>query len=258
MTQKWLFAFRYRSDSEVARKVTFPLEKTSHSGVAPANQTKERLVHELFRGAFRNKSSMWIVLVFLRNHTPEFTKKWAKFMNFSFWSFLWFGLPGRLLIHFSENSRRLWLSEIRCWKSFPANLNAAGKFFTDLFSGSTKCFPCQSFGIFRQGKWLLENRASLQERCSSETATAFLSSSEFWVTLITLTPQIWGVKFAPKIGGWIVRKHLFYSTFEHPHPWNLGVKDATPQIWGAWVVRALLPEGEKSLLSQYSQRTQPY
>ena len=27
-------------------------------GVAPANQTKERSVHELFAGAFRNKSSM--------------------------------------------------------------------------------------------------------------------------------------------------------------------------------------------------------
>ena len=28
------------------------------SGVAPANRTKERSVHELFAGAFRNKSSM--------------------------------------------------------------------------------------------------------------------------------------------------------------------------------------------------------
>ena len=25
------------------------------------------------------------------------SQKWAKFMNFSFWPFLWFGLPGRLL-----------------------------------------------------------------------------------------------------------------------------------------------------------------
>ena len=31
----------------------------------------------------------------------------------------------------SENSRRLWLSEIPCWKSFPATFDAAGKFFTD-------------------------------------------------------------------------------------------------------------------------------
>ena len=39
------------------------------SGVAPANQTKERSVHEFFAGAFRNKNSMWIVLVFLRKNT---------------------------------------------------------------------------------------------------------------------------------------------------------------------------------------------
>ena len=26
------------------------------------------------------------------------SQKWAKFMNFSFWPFLWFGLPGRLLM----------------------------------------------------------------------------------------------------------------------------------------------------------------
>ena len=32
--------------------------QTEISGVAPANQTKERSVHELFPGAFRNKSSM--------------------------------------------------------------------------------------------------------------------------------------------------------------------------------------------------------
>ena len=31
----------------------------------------------------------------------------------------------------SENSISPWLSEIPCWKSFPANFDAAGKFFTD-------------------------------------------------------------------------------------------------------------------------------
>ena len=35
----------------------------------PANQTKERSVHKFLAGAFRNKSSMWIVLVFLRKNT---------------------------------------------------------------------------------------------------------------------------------------------------------------------------------------------
>ena len=27
------------------------------------------------------------------------SQKWTKFMNFLFWPFLWFGLPGRLLTH---------------------------------------------------------------------------------------------------------------------------------------------------------------
>ena len=35
----------------------------------------------------------------------------------------------------SENSRRLWLSEIRCWKSSPAYVDAAAKFFTDFPAG---------------------------------------------------------------------------------------------------------------------------
>ena len=58
----------------------------------------------------------------------------------------------------------------RCWKVIPR------------FSGSTKCYPCQGLGTFGQGKRLLENWPRLLERCwifSSETATAFLSSSEF-------------------------------------------------------------------------------
>ena len=33
--------------------------------------------------------------------------------------------------HVAENSRRVWLSDIPCWKSFPANFDAAGQFFTD-------------------------------------------------------------------------------------------------------------------------------
>ena len=68
------------------------------SGVAPANQTKARPVHELFLGAFRNRSSQCESCLFSRGKTPEFTKKRAKFMNFSFWPFLWFALPGQLLI----------------------------------------------------------------------------------------------------------------------------------------------------------------
>ena len=59
----------------------------------------------------------------------------------------------------------------RCWK------------IVDRSSGSAKCYPCQGLGVFRQGKRLLENWPRLRERCwifSSETATAFLSSSEFF------------------------------------------------------------------------------
>ena len=39
--------------------------------------------------------------------THQNSQKWAKFMNFSFWPFLWFGLPGRLLIDIAfEQMRR--------------------------------------------------------------------------------------------------------------------------------------------------------
>ena len=49
-----------------------------------------------FSRAFRNKCSVWIELVFLRKKHQN-SQEWAKFMNLSFWPFLWFGLPGRLL-----------------------------------------------------------------------------------------------------------------------------------------------------------------
>ena len=84
------------------------------------------------------------------------------------------------LFPFSENSRRLWLSEIRCWKSFPANFDAAGKFFTD-FPAAPNAIPAKVWAFFRQGKRLLENRPRLRERSwtfASETATAFLSFSD--------------------------------------------------------------------------------
>ena len=51
------------------------------------------------RGIPEQKFDMWIVIVFLREKHQN-SQKWAKFMNFSFWPLLWFGLPGRLL---SEN-----------------------------------------------------------------------------------------------------------------------------------------------------------
>ena len=42
----------------------------------------------------------------------------------------------------SENSRRLWLSEIPCWKSFPANFDAAGKVFPD-FPAARNAIPAK-------------------------------------------------------------------------------------------------------------------
>ena len=46
----------------------------------------------------------------------------------------------------SENSRRLWLSDIPCWKSFPANFDAAGKFCTDFRQHDMLSLP--RFGHF--------------------------------------------------------------------------------------------------------------
>ena len=48
------------------------------------------------------------MLVFLRKNT-RIHKKWAKFMNFLFWPFLWFSLPGRLLSSFDVRVPMLWL-----------------------------------------------------------------------------------------------------------------------------------------------------
>ena len=46
----------------------------NQSRVTPANQTKKRPVHELFAGAFRNKSSICESCLFSQGKTPEFTK----------------------------------------------------------------------------------------------------------------------------------------------------------------------------------------
>ena len=45
-----------------------------------------------------------------------------------------------------RNSRRLWLSEIRCWRSFPANFDAAGKFFTD-FPAAPNAIPAKDWAF---------------------------------------------------------------------------------------------------------------
>ena len=45
-----------------------------------------------------------------KNH--QNSQKWAKLMNFSFWPFLWFGLPGRLLIEAFKRSTLAY--HVRC------------------------------------------------------------------------------------------------------------------------------------------------
>ena len=80
-------------------KFTPPLKNITHirkSGVAPANRTKERTVHELFRRGIPEQKFNVNRTCFPKEKHQN-SQKWAKFMNFSFWPFLWFGLSGRLL-----------------------------------------------------------------------------------------------------------------------------------------------------------------
>ena len=78
----------------------------------------------------------------------------------------------------SESLRRLWPSEIPCWKSFRASFELENS--SPIFR-QHQMLPLPRFGHFRHEKWLLENWPRLRERSwmfSSETATAFCSSSE--------------------------------------------------------------------------------
>ena len=63
-------------------------------GDSPRQTKPKKAVHELFAGAFRNKGSMWIVLVFPRKNTrihKNGPNSWASRFD------LFFGLPGQLL-----------------------------------------------------------------------------------------------------------------------------------------------------------------
>ena len=46
-----------------------------------------------------------------------------------------------------------------------------------------------------------------------------------------IPPKFRGWNLPPKFGWWIVKKHLFYSTFKH-QPWNLGGENAYPPNLG--------------------------
>ena len=84
-----------------------------------------------------------------------------------------------LSIYGSENSGRLWLSELfagrRVFWQFSTLLEIL------LHFRQHDMRPFEGLGTFWQGKWLLQNRPRLWERSwilSSETATALLSISE--------------------------------------------------------------------------------
>ena len=55
-------------------------------------------------------------------------------------------LKVRACDHFSESSRRLWLSEIPCWKSFRANFDTAGKFLAD-FPAARNAIPAKVWAL---------------------------------------------------------------------------------------------------------------
>ena len=89
-------------------------------------------------------------ILFLKSTVTAF----SSFAAFGFPRFPLFRLWGHFLFHLSDNSRRLWLSKIRCWKSLPANLDAAGKFFTD-FPAAPNAVPAKvwAFSGKENGCW---------------------------------------------------------------------------------------------------------
>ena len=81
----------------------------------------------------------------------------------------------------SENSKRLWLSEIPCWKGFRANFDAAGKLVFPDFPAARPAIPAKLRALSgkENGCWTIGPAfGNAPGFFSSETATAFLSLSE--------------------------------------------------------------------------------
>ena len=95
------------------------------------------------RGIPEQKFDMWILLVFLRKNRQN-SEKWAKFMNLSFWHFLWFGLPGRLL---SQKSSKI--------------------FFDTLIIFARHQFS----GPFKTGLWYQKSPDPKAPKCTKNTTT---------------------------------------------------------------------------------------
>ena len=68
----------------------------TQSGVAPANQTKKGQFMNFSQARSGTKVQFVNRACFPKEKHPN-SQKWAKFMNFAFWPFFWFGLQGRLL-----------------------------------------------------------------------------------------------------------------------------------------------------------------
>ena len=78
----------------------------------------------------------------------------------------------------SENSRRLWLSEIPCWKGIPTNIDAAGNPSPILRQQDMLFLPRFAHFPARNGCWKLTLPAGTLLDFLLETATPFLSFSE--------------------------------------------------------------------------------
>ena len=102
----------------------------------------------------------------------------------------------------SENSRRLWLSEILCRKGFPEKIGALLENYSR-FSGSTKCYPCQGFGPFPARKMAAGKSAT-----SSGTLLDFLLRDRhnllefFWVKGDKITERKLLGPSTPRISLW--------------------------------------------------------
>ena len=162
-------------------KLCDPSDHLQESPGPQRPKAQKSLKKSLFRG-FTKKSPKIPEKVKKHPETPKF----GHFLTFSgifgdffadprkdsFWDFFALSGPegpetpvnGRL--GRKENSRRLWLSEIPCWKSFRANFDAAGKFLTD-FPAARNAIPAKVWALFGKdpGKRLLENWLRLRERC---------------------------------------------------------------------------------------------
>ena len=77
----------------IRRLKKLPVPALKGKGVTPANQTKERSVHELFAGAFRNKSSRCESCLFSQGKNTRIHKNGRNSWTFRFGPF--FGLVCR-------------------------------------------------------------------------------------------------------------------------------------------------------------------